>query len=960
MGPYQLVNELGRGGQGAVWLAEDTRLHRRVALKVLSGLGPSADKAVERFRREAEVTSRLEHPGICAVYDAGVDDEVPWIAMRYVEGETLSARLARTVSGPDVHSYVDLDSDDEVALGASSAETTTSTREQVMETVEIFEKVARAVHAAHEEGVIHRDLKPGNIIVSTSGDPVVLDFGLARDTEGDLQTLTNTGDFFGTPAYMAPEQLTGRRIRPDRRADVWSLGVALYECLANRRPFHAPTREGLYQAILTKEPQRPARAVPAAPRDLAVVVETALAKDRDRRYQTAAVLADDLAAVRRGDPVTARPVGLIGRCVRWARRRPAAAALAVVIPLAAILIAGSVGFLLAERDTLEAGRRHQHEEAFERELERGFFGLINRDTFSSFERALEMEPDNPLPLALLMLGNNTRKILDEKLDRFSGRLWKHPELARLHTLLLTAARRPADATRRSKDIREPETALEHFLEAVLALPDDTSLARTRVSPERLARSQGHINRAIMMVKRPRSLFHCVRLFIASLAGDQVAATETIDAMSLLWPDRPDVWTAIALCAARLDAETSVEATRRALFVGQPWGSSLIAIGEMLSEEGHHSHAAEVFEQLAEREPNRPGPWMGLALSRLWSGDMDAARRAFDAAEARCGDDVNSLNMVSSAAVRAFDDERAERLLKNARRLAKDARWPVLRLADIELKRFDSKRCVGLLEQAGEQFPDAGIVWDLRAAARIWFGDVDGARAAHATALKKGWTGEMYVLQTLDHPATRAEGRELLRSFKGARRRGHRLALLAAELLKDGQAEGALDLSRKAQIETPRLLMALGVEGAALCALGRADEGRPKLLASVKGHPLGELMIRRRWLADALVEVNDLEAARAALEDWTKLQPRYPIAWHDLAAWLVAHDPEAARDAARRAVDLAVDPPPRFLVTLAHACAACSDAAGARKAAADASRLASDRDAWRLPVKELRAAVAKYR
>jgi serine/threonine protein kinase/formylglycine-generating enzyme required for sulfatase activity len=349
VGPYRLIKELGRGGQGAVHLAEDTRLGRRVALKVLTGVGSLTDANLRRFHREAELASKLDHPGICAVYDFGAFEGVPYIAMRFVEGETLAKRIA-TAKAPEVkpgaseHIAID-DAPVPVSDTDTLADTvTTTTRVETNDIIRVMEKAARAIHAAHEAGVIHRDLKPGNIMVDASGEPVVLDFGLARDLEGDGVSLTRSGDFLGTPAYMSPEQIASGHIHLDRRSDVYSLGVTLYECLTLRRPFDAPTREALYQAILSKEPPDPRRFNKSVSTDLKVVLDTALNKDRDKRYVTAEAFANDLRRVIEMKPISAKPVSPLGRVIRWARRNPGVASataiafLSLAIGLVATLI----------------------------------------------------------------------------------------------------------------------------------------------------------------------------------------------------------------------------------------------------------------------------------------------------------------------------------------------------------------------------------------------------------------------------------------------------------------------------------------------------------------------------------------------------------------------------------------------------------------------------------------------
>jgi len=208
IGPYRCVREIGRGGQGAVFLAEDTRIARRVALKVLAArFDGVSEERLKRFRREAEVVARLEHPNICSIYDADLDGDTPWIAMRFVEGRTLAEILSSAR-----RSAASSSADPADALNATRTPATDATNStwpprsaiDVHRVLHLFERCARALHAAHEAGVVHRDVKPGNIVVAHDGAPVLLDFGLARDEQSDVGELTQAGDVFGTPAYMSP------------------------------------------------------------------------------------------------------------------------------------------------------------------------------------------------------------------------------------------------------------------------------------------------------------------------------------------------------------------------------------------------------------------------------------------------------------------------------------------------------------------------------------------------------------------------------------------------------------------------------------------------------------------------------------------------------------------------------------------------------------------------------------
>ena len=292
-GPYEILSEIGRGGQAVVKLARDTRLERRVAIKMLNG--HYAPAHLDRFRREAAVASRLRHPSICVVFETGIIEDVPFIAMQHIEGETLATRIKTKQLPP---------------------------RDDLLE---FFEKAARALHFAHEQGVVHRDVKPNNIMFTPDGEPMLFDFGLAGDETAEA-ALTFTGDRLGTPPFMSPEQVKGDRGAIDRRTDVYSLGVALFQALAGRLPFEHPTRAALFDAILSDEAPRLRSITRDWGTDLEVVVATAIAKVPRDRYRSAAHFADELARVRKHEPIEARAAGPLLRLRRWCRRRPAVAA----------------------------------------------------------------------------------------------------------------------------------------------------------------------------------------------------------------------------------------------------------------------------------------------------------------------------------------------------------------------------------------------------------------------------------------------------------------------------------------------------------------------------------------------------------------------------------------------------------------------------------------------------------
>ena len=317
-GPFVLLRPLGQGAQGTVHLAEDTRLGRTVALKLLPMQRLAGEQARSRFRREAELASRLQHPSICTVFETGEHQGTAFIAMQYVAGRTLEERLAtaRATATPLAIDFV----------------------------LRFVERTANALQAAHDAGLIHRDIKPGNLMVADDDAPVVLDFGLARD-DGESNHLTQTGDLLGTPAYMSPEQLHGGRFPVDARTDVYALGVTLFECLTSQRPFEAPTQQALMQQILTTTAPDPRRWRPELPRDLTVVLATALAKNRDHRYATAAAFAEDLRRLRTKEPLLARAIGPLHRLWRWSRCRPGLAA-SLALTALSLLGGSAVSFWL--------------------------------------------------------------------------------------------------------------------------------------------------------------------------------------------------------------------------------------------------------------------------------------------------------------------------------------------------------------------------------------------------------------------------------------------------------------------------------------------------------------------------------------------------------------------------------------------------------------------------------------
>lgn len=305
---HRVVRQVGHGAMGVVYEAVQAGLGRRVALKVLPPALALRERTVRRFLREAEAMGKLAHPSIVDVYEVGSHGDLHYFSMKFVEGPPLDRVLK---AGP-------LAIDDVIAIGIS---------------------VAGALAHAHSRGVLHRDVKPSNLL--RDEERVVLtDFGLARPVDSsDGGSMTESGDLVGTPLYMSPEQISGDAERIDGRADVWGLGVTLYELLTQRTPFTGPNAQGILHAILHKDPPLLHRLRDDVPRDLEAVILKCLEKDAERRYSTAAALRDDLQAVRDGQAVSASRPRLYDPCLRWVRRhRGETAALAIIGLLAVIAL----------------------------------------------------------------------------------------------------------------------------------------------------------------------------------------------------------------------------------------------------------------------------------------------------------------------------------------------------------------------------------------------------------------------------------------------------------------------------------------------------------------------------------------------------------------------------------------------------------------------------------------------
>ena len=560
LGPHRVLRVLGRGGVGVVFLARDDRLGREVAIKVLRPEFADEDGR-SRFRREAGAAAAIRHDGVVVPLELGeLADGSPFLVMEFVPGGTLRDRIR---AGP-------------VPPKAAA---------------EWVAQAADGLHAAHAAGLVHRDVKPANILIDdATGRAKVTDFGLARPLD-DAARLTATGELLGTPAYMAPEQLADADT-VDPRTDVYGLGATLYEGLSGVVPFRGPVPVVLRQ-VAADDPLPPRRLNPGVPRDLETICLRAMAKEPHRRYPTAADLRDDLRRWLRGEPIAARPVGAVGRAWRWARRNRLAAGLGVALGVLFVGTLAAVTALWLKASASAASARAERDQADDdyRRAER----VVGR-----FYDKLYREGTLAAPVSM-----ETRRELVREAIRFYHEV---------------AARRPAERT--AADLAVAHARLG-WMQNQLRDPD-SALAAYRTAAAQFADAvRGGGADAALLRERAECHFH-IGVTAARLGrpGDAAAAYE--QAAGLL---------------RELLAGTPRDEKLRSFLAGCLGNAGVVDEfrGDVPRAVAAHEEARRLLADLRAERPDDAGYlqdlfWETLALGELMA-DANAALRELEAADA---------------------------------------------------------------------------------------------------------------------------------------------------------------------------------------------------------------------------------------------------------------------------------------------------------------------------------------
>ena len=959
LGDHRIIREIGRGAMGIVFEAEQVSLHRKVALKVLPAHLTLNERALQRFQREAEITAKLSHRNIISIHQVCEVAGVHFISMELIEGTSLDKVIERmrresfegvrkkkigdVVSvhgleerGPalpraEPASARERPSSESRAGGSKKGSSSASSKNYIESAVKLVCHVADALQHAHDAGIIHRDVKPSNILVRPDGTPVLTDFGLARE-EG-LPTVSQTGDFAGTPNFVSPEQAMSGRVPVDHRADVFSLGATLYELLTLEQAFPGDTIHAVLSRILTKQPRDPQKLNPALAPDLVTIVFKALEKDPDRRYQSAAELAEDLRSFVEYRPIKAKRTGTVVRAWRWARREPVKAGLIAVLSIGVPLTGVLGGRLVVTQAQLQAQAPAKLEDDLKlaflalglgrfEEAERAFRDLADEE---GIEAAGQGEVANAgIALALL----KEQRFADaETLLAERGRTHpRSPMLERLRAHALRKAGRESEAALAEHDLPAPSSALESFVEAQRLL-SDTSYARA-ADLDSLVQERERAESAVKLLERAikadseRAIYQFALALAAWIARDTRAAEDVAWALSVhpKWKDEALAWFYVGLAREVFDAGAALDAYAEAARLDPDWIA--LEAGQrraaLLLDQDPARGAAE-FEALVRRDPQRADFRRNLAVARVRTGELEAAVAAAQDALALDAQDEEIYDALGEALHGLGRFAEAREAYERAVELdpARAGFHGDLGVVLVELDELDL--ALEELETAIRLDPGDPLV--LYALAQVY---AMRKQYAEAIPLLVDALGFQEDVARTDFDEARALGMLGFCQYKAGKR-----------------ADGLASLQRSFELDPDDATYAL-VLGQALFEAKRTEEGIEPLLRAVRAG-MGDERDLRTLALELEARGRHAESLDVARR-WTERYSASPHAWNQ-RAWLqidpegdpALRDPEDALRSAEKAVEQSQANDPGILDT--YACALLGN--GKKAKALEISRAARE-------------------
>ena len=716
IGRYAWIKELGRGGMGVVHRCYDPQLHRHVAIKMILEAGMANEEGLARFHHEARAVAKLHHPGIVALHEVGEHQGSPYLVMDFVEGQSFEAFLIQ--------------------------EKPTTRR-----IVEIVREVALALHHAHQSGIVHRDVKPQNVMVDPQGKPHVMDFGLARDTSIHQQ-LTKTGQILGTPVYMAPEQITGRGIGPC--TDIYALGSMLYRALVGKPPFLSSEPASLYKQILMDEPKLLRRLDTTISADLETITLKCLEKEPSRRYPSATEVADEIQRFLDGQAILARPISRSERALRWARRnRTASAALASVV----VVVAGATAVVIEQAAMARQEKVQLQEDAVRRE-ERAKIQAEQDATRKEKERAhqdylkelrwdvaavldgvragtlLEDSSDAEFAKARLLKHRNTEtvRLLCHELDELSNHLaekqvMSHQQELFLHFLCEVLW-----------NLGIPEAAvpaLGRYLITEYSLPEDR-VGQLRAVPAGKAlcflggeEADSLLLDAKLGFKRTDSFWRQVQPYYKRTGITPEFEAETAQGYGQRALTRMD----------KGDLDGAIADNTRAINIDPYYTDAWINRGIARRANDDINGALADFAQAIKINPNDPKAWYNQAYARQAKRDLDGAISDFTRA---IEIDSNVARIWSSRGlVRYYKGDTNGALADTTRAIKIDPKFAIawINRGIIRQAKGDFVRAIADFSQAIKLTPSQAAVWNNRGIARTERHDLDGAIADFTRALE---------------------------------------------------------------------------------------------------------------------------------------------------------------------------------------------------------------------------------